>query len=85
MGGLIYTLCAVAALVCAYLLLRTYSRSKYKLLLWSGICFIGLSLNNTILVLDKLVFPTYDLSVWRSSFALTAMAILLYGIIWDAD
>ena len=85
MGGAIYTLCAVAALVCAYLLLQTYRKSRYKLLLWSGLCFIGLSLNNLFLVVDKLVVPDHDLLIWRSSLALAAMAILLYGIIWDAE
>jgi hypothetical protein len=85
MAGLIYALCAVSALICAYLLLEAYRRSSYRLLLWSGICFVGLSLNNLILVIDKLVVPNTDLSLGRSAFALAAMAILLYGIIWDAD
>jgi hypothetical protein len=85
MAGLIYTLCAVSALACAYLLLHTYWRSSYRLLLWSGICFVGLSMNNLLLVIDKLVVPNTDLSLGRSALALAAMAILLYGIIWNAD
>jgi hypothetical protein len=67
------------------LLLKSYARSRYRLLLWSGLCFAGLTLNNLLLVLDKLVFPAFDLSVWRSAVALVAMCILLYGLIWEAE
>jgi hypothetical protein len=31
------------------------------------------------------VFPDVDLSVWRTSVALLAMAVLLYGLIWDTE
>lgn len=85
MAAIIYGLCALTAAVCTYLLLQAYWRGKYRLLLWSGICFGGLTLNNLVLVLDKLVFPQIDLSVWRTSVALLAMAVLLYGLIWDTE
>jgi Family of unknown function (DUF5985) len=85
MAAVIYSLCALTAAVCTYLLLQAYRRGKYRLLLWSGICFGGLTLNNLVLVLDKLVFPQVDLSVWRTSVALLAMAVLLYGLIWDTE
>ena len=84
MAGLIYGLCALTALLCAILLLLAYRRSHYKLLLWSGLCFAGLTLNNILLVIDKLVVPYYDLSVWRSATALVSLMVLLYGLIWDA-
>ena len=84
MAGVIYGLCALAALLCAVLLLQAYRRSRYKLLLWSGVCFVGLTLNNVLLVLDKLVVPYYDLSTWRSATALVSLMVLLYGLIWDS-
>jgi hypothetical protein len=84
-GWIVYSLCALTAALCAVLLLQSYARSKYRLLLWSGLCFAGLTLNNLLLVLDKLVFPYLDLSVWRSAVALAAMCILLYGLVWDAE
>jgi len=55
------------------------------LLLWSAICFAGLTLNNLTLWVDKLVFPEIDLSLLRVSIALLAMAVLLYGLIWDTE
>jgi hypothetical protein len=84
-AGIIYALCALMAAFCAGLLLQSYARSRYRLLLWSGLCFAGLTLNNLLLVFDKLVFPALDLSVWRSSVALSAMVVLLYGLIFDVE
>ncbi|HVT51501.1 MAG TPA: DUF5985 family protein [Dongiaceae bacterium] len=85
MAALIYSLCALAALVCAFLLLRAYFRSRYRLLLWSGLCFCGLTMNNVLLVLDKVAFPDINFSPWRAVSAAVAMAVLLYGLIWDAE
>ena len=84
MAALIYGLCALTALMCSYLLLQAYARGNYRLLLWSGLCFAGLTVNNLLLVLDKLVVET-DLSLARTLSALVAMMILLYGLIWDAE
>ena len=85
MASLIYGLCTVTALLCAVLLLRAYRKSGYRLLLWSGLCFIGLTFNNIFLVLDKLVFPEIDLAVPRTGIALAAMSLLLYALIWESE
>jgi hypothetical protein len=84
-AGIIYTLCALTALLCAVLLLLSYKRTAYRLLLWSGLCFVGLTLNNLLLVVDKLVVPEVDLLPWRTGIALMAMCIMLYGLVWDAE
>lgn len=81
----IYALCMLTALVCAWLLMQAWRRNRYRLLLWSGLCFAGLTVNNMLLVADKVLLPEYDLSVWRTSVALLAMAVLLYGLIWEAE
>jgi len=67
------------------LLLRAYFRSRYRLLLWGGLCFFGLTLNNALLVVDKLVFPDINLFTWRLLAGLAGMLVLLYGIIFDAE
>lgn len=86
MVGLFYSLCTLTALFCSWLLLRAYLRSRYKLLLWGGLCFIGLTLNNALLVIDKLLLgPDIDLFTWRLVVALIGMVVLLYGIIWDSE
>ncbi|MDQ8697347.1 DUF5985 family protein [Hyphomicrobium sp. LHD-15] len=81
----IYMLCAMTAALCTYLLLQAYRRGGYRLLLWSGLCFAGLTLNNLLLVVDKVVIPDGDLTFWRTATALGAMMILLYGLVWDAE
>ncbi|HEU4344575.1 MAG TPA: DUF5985 family protein [Candidatus Binatia bacterium] len=85
MAPLFYALCTITALFCSFLLLRSYYVSHYKLLLWGGLCFLGLTLNNALLAADKLLFPEVNLFTWRLLLALVAMIVLLYGIIWDAD
>lgn len=83
MATLVYALCALTSLACAVLLLRGYAGSRARLLLWSGLCFAGLALNNILLLIDKRVVPTMDLSLWRSVPALVGVALLLYGLVWE--
>lgn len=80
---LIYVLCALTSLACSVLLLRGYFRTRVRLLLWSGLCFAGLALNNALLVLDENTLVT-DLSNLRTLPALAGVALLVYGLIWDA-
>ncbi|HEY6980470.1 DUF5985 family protein [Reyranella sp.] len=84
MAAAIYSLCSLVALVCTFLLLRAYASSRLRLLLWSGLCFAGLTANNVLLFLDKIVFTEIDLSLCRTVVAVAAMMVLLYGLIWDA-
>jgi hypothetical protein len=77
----VYALCALTALACAILLLRGYLVARHRLLLWSGLCFVGLTLNNVLLVLDRLVYTAVDLSTWRLSIALVAVLLLVCGLV----
>jgi hypothetical protein len=79
----LYVLCALTSTACAVLLLRGYRASGVGLLLWSGLCFAGLALNNVMLVIDARLVPTIDLSVWRTLPALMGIGCLLYGLVWD--
>lgn len=86
MAEAVYILCALTSAACAVLLLRGYSRSGMRLLLWSGLCFVGLSLSNVLLFVDLvLIGPETDLSLLRISLALLGVATLLYGLIWDSQ
>jgi hypothetical protein len=84
MDKLIHAMCALTALACAALLLRAYLRTRFRLLLWSGLCFAGLTLNNVLLILDRLVFPQFDLSTWRLEVALVSVLLLLGGLILES-
>jgi hypothetical protein len=82
-ANLVYTMCALTALVCALLLLRGYSRSKARLLLWSSLCFIGLTVNNILLVVDKIFAPDIDMYMFRLVMGLVGLLFLVYGLVWD--
>lgn len=81
---LVYVLCAITSATCAWLLLRGYNRSGVRLLLWSGLCFIGFAANNVMLFIDVQVVPNADLSIIRTLPSLIGVGLLLYGFIWDA-
>ncbi|HET6402965.1 MAG TPA: DUF5985 family protein [Candidatus Kapabacteria bacterium] len=83
MANVVYILCAVTSISCAVLLLRSYRASRVRMLLWSGLCFSFLALNNILLVLDLTVLPEVDLSTVRSIPAVIGLGLLLYGFIWD--
>ncbi len=79
-----YVLCTATALACAALLWRGYRRTGVRLLLWSAVCFLGLSLENAILFVDRVLMgPEVDLSVVRLSAALVGVSALLYGLVWE--
>ena len=81
MAEAVFLLCAVTSLACAVLLLRGYARSRVRLLLWSSLCFIGLAVNNVLLVVDKVIFPEGDLLLVRTSSALVALSLLVFGLV----
>jgi hypothetical protein len=85
MAAAVYILGTLLALSCGILLLRGYARGRQRLLLWSGLCFLGLSCSNLLVFLDLVLFPARDLYLWRLITAAVAMLLLLYGLIWEAE
>ena len=83
MDKLIFGLCALTAGLCAWMLLRTYLRTRFRLLLWSGLCFVGLTANNLLLIVDRYVLTSLDLSIWRLLLGLVAVLLLLSGLILE--
>lgn len=85
MAETIYTLCMLTSLACAWLLLGSYRRTRHRLLFWSGLCFVVMTFNNLLLLLDNVVFPANDLSAFRLVTALLALLLLLYGLIYEKE
>lgn len=85
MATIIYSLCALTCVACAALLYRAYHQTRMHLLLWSSLCFVGLTVSNVFLVLDRVVYPEADLSIPRLSIALVSVLLLLVGLIWERD
>jgi hypothetical protein len=83
---LLFLLAALTSFGCMVLLLRGYSRTGVRLLLWSGLCFIFLTANNVLLFVDAVVWPTeVDLRLYRLGAALAGVVCLLYAFIWEAE
>lgn len=85
MSSMVYILGAVVSFVCAVLLLRGYRRGRRKLLLWSGLCFLGLAVNNALVFVDLVLLPQTDIYLLRLCTTTLAMLMLLYGLIWESN
>lgn len=83
MEGTVYILCALTALSCSALLLRGYFRNGTRLLLWCGIFFVAMAIENAILYVDLRIVPDVDLTLIRLAVPLVGLALLLYGLVWD--
>lgn len=85
MAAVIYSLCALMSLGIAVMLWRAFARTRSRLLYWSALCFSGLSLNNVLLVVDKLVFPQAELSGFRQAVALISLVVLVFGLVYEEE
>ncbi|MGE5526096.1 MAG: DUF5985 family protein [Rhodospirillaceae bacterium] len=82
----LYLLAIATSLACTLCLFRAYVATKLRLLLWSGFCFVGLTVNNVALFFDLVVYPTeVDLRPVRLIAALVGMVFLLYGFIFESE
>lgn len=80
----LYILTAITTLICAVLLLRGYANGRRRLLLWSGLCFVWLTISNVLMIIDLMVVPQ-DLYTYRLAAAAVAMLLLLYGLVWESQ
>jgi hypothetical protein len=81
----VYLLCFLTSAACALLLARSYRRNGARLLFWSALCFLFLAANNLLVTVDLLVLPHVDFRLARYLLALAAVAVLLFGFIWDLE
>jgi hypothetical protein len=83
----LFSLAALTSLACTVLLFRGYSRTRVRLLLWSALCFVFLTINNVLLFVDIIIAPAVDvdLRVVRQTAALIGVGCLLYAFIWEAE
>lgn len=81
----VYILCALTSLACAALLLRGYLRSRSRLLLWSTLCFVGLTVQNALLFIDLAVISYIDFSIPRNAAGVIGLSLLLFGLVWEAE
>jgi hypothetical protein len=83
MATFVYFMCAMTSALCASLLFINFRRSGVRLLFWASACFFGLTANNILLFVDRIIVPSTDMSVFRTLPAVVGFGVLLWGFIWD--
>jgi len=81
----VYSLCFLTSSLCAWLLGRSYIRTRARLLLWSALCFMFLALNNLAVIIDLLIVPELDFTLLRVALSCAAVGVLLFGLVWDTE
>jgi hypothetical protein len=81
----LYVVAVVTCLTCTVLLFRGYAASGARLLLWSALCFVFLTVNNLLLFFDLAVFAEMDLRLYRLAAALVGLAFLIYGFLFETE
>ena len=85
MEKLVYFFCALVTTGCALLLLRSYIRSRVKLVFWGTVFFICFALSNIVLFFDLALLPTMDLSPYRDALTLLGLVAMIFGLIKEGD
>jgi len=85
MEKLVYIFCALVNIGCAVLLLRSYFRSRVKLVFWGSIFFICFALSNIVLFVDLIILPAVDLSFYRDALTLVGLVAIIFGLIKEGD
>jgi hypothetical protein len=80
-ASIAYFLCALVSTACAALLLRSWRRTRARLVLWCGVAFTFLAVSNVLLVWD--LFTAFDLSMPRAALIAIGLACLIYGLAWE--
>ena len=82
----LFLIAALTSLACMLLLFRAYTASRRRVLLWSALCFVALTINNVLLFVDLVLLPaSVDLRVLRHAVALTGVIFMLYGFISESE
>ncbi len=82
----VYTLCFLTSGGCALLLIQGYRRSRARMLMWSALAFVLLAANNLLVVVDLAILrEAATLQLPRLLLSLAAVAVLLFGFIWDLE
>lgn len=75
----------LTTILCAGFLLRAYRHVRKRLLLWSGLCFIGLAVSNVLRIADLRFFIALDLYTYRLAATAIAMGLLIWGLVWESQ
>lgn len=85
MGLTVHILGMLVTLACAVLLLRHYGRARAALLLWSGLCFVGFTIANAVLLANVVLAPGADWFNLRLGITAVSLGLLIYGLVWESN
>jgi hypothetical protein len=80
---LVYLLCFITCATCTFLLTRAWRRTGMRLLFWCALCFLFLTVNNALVVIDVIPTPETNLLAFRQIAALAAVVVLIHGFMWE--
>jgi hypothetical protein len=84
--AVLFVIVVLTSFACMVLLFRAYLQSGLNILLWSALCFVGMTVNNLLLFVDLVLFPeTIDLRAYRQAAALVGMLFMIYGFIRESE
>ena len=78
-------LCFASSALCAYLLSNAFKRAEGAPAALERLVFLFPGIEQLIGFVDIILLPDLNLIPFRSITALAAMAILLYGFIWEIE
>ena len=82
---LVFLLCFVTSVACAGLLIRSYTRTNRRFLLWCAMSFALFAVNSTLSLIDIYWPPPGNLMAYRKAAALGAVLVLIYGFMWEVE
>lgn len=82
---IVYSLGVITSIACALLLIRAYTRTRTRLILFSAIAFVLLAINATLVFIDIFWPPSGNLLPYRQAVSIGAVMVLIYGFLWEAE
>ena len=83
--AIVYLLCCLTSVWCAYLLGAAFARRRERLLLWSALFFSLIAIENLLVFADFLLPPSVSLIPYRLAMSLIAVGVLLFGFVWEIE
>ena len=84
--ALVYMFCFITCAICAGLLVRSWFKTRTRLVLWIAISFVFLAINNFFLFADMtLTPPDMDLGPFRTISAVIGVSVLIAGLVWETE
>jgi len=80
----VYLLCAIASSTCAFLLYRSYHANRNQMAFWTAVAFSFFALNNFFVVIDFVIAPGLDFSLFRTIPLAIGSGVLIFGLVWES-